>query len=81
MSETKSKSWKDSLKVRKYGDHKHCVVCGNAINPNQDFCSTTCKDSYTKADKKKSRSSKIQLVVMGVVMVVLLILMPMLTGA
>ncbi|MCK5343169.1 MAG: DUF2116 family Zn-ribbon domain-containing protein [Candidatus Heimdallarchaeota archaeon] len=81
MSEIKSKSWKDSLKTRKYGEHKHCVVCGNAINIDRDFCSTDCKEGYTKADKKKSRSSKIQLVVMGVVMVVLLILMPILTGA
>jgi predicted nucleic acid-binding Zn ribbon protein len=82
MSESKSKSsWKDSLKSRKYEEHKHCVVCGNAILTDRDFCGTTCKESYTKADKKKSRSSKIQLIVMGVVMVVLLVLMPLLTGA
>ena len=80
MSESKPKSWKDSLKTRKYGEHKHCVVCGNAINMDRDFCALTCKDSYTKADKKKSRSSKIQLIVMGAVMVLMLVLMPILTG-
>lgn len=75
-----SKSWKESLKSRRYEPHKHCIVCGRAIPLGQDFCSTECKDSYTKADKSKSRKSTIQFVVIAVVMVVMIFLLPKLMG-
>lgn len=68
-------SWKESLKKRKFDEHKHCVICRKAITVDQDFCSQECKDKYSKDDKKKSRSSTLQIVIFGVLLVVMLIVM------
>ena len=79
MPEIKGKSWKDSLKNRKYEEHKHCIVCGRAVNISQDFCSQECKDKYQKADKGKSKKNTITIVVM-VVMVIAIFFLPRLLG-
>lgn len=75
-----SKSWKESLKNRRYDPHKHCIVCGRAIPMEQDFCSTECKDQYTKTDKSRNKKNTIQFVVIAVVMVVMIVVLPLLTG-
>lgn len=80
MPEIKGKSWKDTLKTRKYEEHKHCMVCGRAVNISQDFCSQECKDKYQKADKSKSKKSTITIIVM-VVMVIAIFFLPRLLGA
>ncbi len=79
MPEIKGKSWKDSLKTRKYEEHKHCIVCGRAIHISQDFCGQECKDQYNKADKKKSKKNTISIVIM-VVMVIAILIVPRLLG-
>lgn len=76
----KNISWKESLKSRKYEEHKHCVVCGRAVPMEQDFCSAECKDGYTKADKKKGRTNTIQMVVLIAVMVIMIVVVPKLFG-
>ncbi len=70
-------SWKENLKQRKYGEHKHCIACGRAVPLSQDFCSVECKDTYGKADKKSSRKGIWQFVMIGAVMVVSLVILPM----
>jgi len=80
MPEIKGKTWKDSLKSRKYEEHKHCVVCDRAIPMSQDFCSQECKDSYKKADKSKGKKNTIQIVVMVVLVVVMIFVVPSLMG-
>lgn len=75
MAENIRKSWKKSLKTRPYEEHKHCLVCGRAVPLDQDFCSLECKDSYGKADKKKSRSNMVQIAVFGVLIVVMFLIM------
>lgn len=73
MAESSKKSWKKALKTRAYEEHKHCIVCGKAIPLDQDFCSLECKDSYSKADKKKSRGNITQIIIFGVLIVVMFI--------
>ncbi len=76
MPDVKNKSWKDSLKTRRYEEHKHCIVCGRAVPIERDFCTQDCKDSYSKADKKKGKSSKIQIAVLVVVMIFTMLVVP-----
>jgi len=35
--------------------HKHCVVCGKAIEPDETFCSKACKTKYEE-DRKRQRN-------------------------
>ncbi len=80
MPEIKGKTWKDSLKTRKYEEHKHCVVCARAVPTTQDFCSQECKDSYKKTDKDKGKKNTIQIVIMVVLVVVMIFVVPSLMG-
>ena len=80
MPEIKGKTWKDSLRSRKYEEHKHCVVCARAVPTTQDFCSQECKDSYKKADKDKGKKNTIQIVVMVVLVIVMIFVVPQLMG-
>ena len=80
MPEIKGKTWKDSLKTRKYEEHKHCVVCGRAVSQAQDFCSQECKDQYNKADKDKGKKNTIQIVIMVVLVIVMIFVVPRLMG-
>lgn len=80
MPELKNKTWKESLKSRKYDDHKHCMVCGRAVPSDRDFCTQDCKEKYSKADKKKGKSSTIQIVVLVVVMIITMFVVPRLLG-
>jgi predicted nucleic acid-binding Zn ribbon protein len=76
----KSATWKDQLKQRKWGEHKHCVVCGKAIALDKDFCSQPCRDSYQKTEKDKSKKGTWQIVMIFVVMIVMMVVLPMLSG-
>lgn len=80
MPEIKGKTWKDSLKSRKYEEHKHCVVCNKAVAVTQDFCSQDCKNQYTKADKDKGKKNTIQIIVMVVLVIVMIFVVPSLMG-
>jgi predicted nucleic acid-binding Zn ribbon protein len=73
------KSWKENLQSRKWGEHKHCIVCGRAIAMGQDFCSQPCKDKYGKAEKDKDKKGKWQIVFIFVIMIVFIVVLPMLS--
>lgn len=68
-------TWKENLKERKWGEHKHCVVCSRAIPMGQDFCAQTCKDKYTKVEKDKDKKNKWQMVAIFGVMIVMIIVL------
>lgn len=34
--------------------HKHCVVCGKAVEPDKSYCSDKCEDQLKK-DQKRQR--------------------------
>ncbi|RZN65045.1 MAG: DUF2116 family Zn-ribbon domain-containing protein [Candidatus Methanoliparum thermophilum] len=33
--------------------HKHCIVCGKAVEPEEVFCSEECKQKYESARKRQ----------------------------
>jgi len=33
--------------------HKHCVVCGNAIGANENFCDELCESKFKSAQRKQ----------------------------
>ncbi|MCS3901000.1 DUF2116 family Zn-ribbon domain-containing protein [Methanococcus voltae] len=47
--------------------HKHCINCGISIPPEEDFCSTKCKEEFAKRRKKMLRS---QLLMFGAFVIV-----------
>jgi len=32
--------------------HKHCIICGKAIPPDQQFCSSKCEETYNRYQRK-----------------------------
>jgi predicted nucleic acid-binding Zn ribbon protein len=33
--------------------HKHCVVCGNSVRPDENFCDELCESRYKSAQRKQ----------------------------
>lgn len=44
-------------------DHRHCVVCGKAIEPDKFFCSPTCEDVFKKQRKRMVHSRLIMMLI------------------
>ena len=80
MAKKSAASWKRNLTDKRYGEHKHCMVCGNAVPLTQDFCSQPCKDSYNKIEKDKGKKNTWQIVMIFGFMIVMMVILPMLTG-
>ena len=74
MSDSSRKRW-----VRKWEPHKHCSVCGLAMEPSSDteFCSSDCEFKYTKWQKKQKKKDKWMTYIMfgsiGVIIVVMVV--------
>lgn len=34
--------------------HKHCMVCGKAIPPTDDFCSSECLQKYRSMERRRN---------------------------
>ncbi|MHA1712581.1 MAG: DUF2116 family Zn-ribbon domain-containing protein [Candidatus Ranarchaeia archaeon] len=46
------------VKEIRWQPHKHCPVCGNAMPPDKEYCSTKCENllvEYKKEQRKKNR--------------------------
>jgi len=67
-------SWKDQIK-QKWGPHLHCPVCGKAMASDKKICSQPCRDNYLMAEKKKKKSSRIQMIFMVALMAVMFLVM------
>ncbi len=81
MSDQEQKQKKQKW-IKRWEAHKHCNVCGLAIEPGKEFCSNKCSGEYFdwKKDKeKKEKRTWILMIVFIVVMVVILIVMNMIT--
>ena len=33
--------------------HKHCVVCGNAVEPDANFCDELCESKFKSAQRRQ----------------------------
>ena len=42
-------------------DHKHCVVCGRAIEPDKFICSPACEEVMKRSQKQAARTRFIML--------------------
>ncbi len=51
--------------------HRHCVVCGKAIEPDKQFCSEECEEVYQK-ERKKQRNYMIFMFVMLFVLLIII---------
>ncbi len=54
--------------------HRHCIVCGKAIEPDKTFCSDNCQKEYEK-ERKKQRN--FTLMMFALLFLVLMFLMAM----
>ncbi len=52
--------------------HRHCIVCGKAIEPDKTFCSDECKEAW---DKERKRQRNFTILMFFVFLGLLFILM------
>ena len=71
---SKKPAWKDALN-QKWSPHRHCIVCGKAVPPDEDFCAQGCRDKYQTAEKSKSKKNNLQLVLIFGVFIVFMVVM------
>lgn len=48
--------------------HRHCIVCGKAIEPDQSFCSDDCKQIWEKERKKQRNFSLMMLALLFILL-------------
>ena len=72
---TQKKNWKSALKSRKWGEHKHCNICGISIPSDEDFCSEECRGKYFKTENSKQSKNKFCMIGTVVVMIVMFVIM------
>ncbi|MDD1742011.1 MAG: DUF2116 family Zn-ribbon domain-containing protein [Methanotrichaceae archaeon] len=48
--------------------HKHCVVCGKAVNENQDFCDELCQSKYKSTQRRQQILFLAFLILMGLIL-------------
>jgi len=65
-----SKAYNRPVKVP---GHKHCPICGNAIDIKQDYCSPKCENEHRKKKKNIERLNKISYLVLTIFILTLLI--------
>ncbi|MBS1193211.1 MAG: hypothetical protein H6R31_145, partial [Methanomicrobia archaeon] len=48
--------------------HKHCLVCGNAVRPDENFCDELCESKFKSAQRKQQLLFLVFLVIMGLIL-------------
>lgn len=51
--------------------HRHCIICGKAIEPEEKFCSDDCKTVFEK-DQKRQRNFMIAMFALFFVLLLIL---------
>jgi len=71
------KSQKARRWVRKWEEHKHCSVCGLAMDANidSDFCSHECEIKFKKWQEKQKKKDKIFTYIMVGFIIIMIIFM------
>jgi len=60
-------------------DHKHCIMCGQAVDPDKSICGPAC-DELMKQQQKKARRSRMMTMIIFVVMIAVIMAMSFLTA-
>ncbi len=55
-------------------DHRHCIVCGKAIESDKFFCSPSCEDIFKKQQKRMARTRLITMAIFIAIFVVIIVL-------
>lgn len=54
-------------------DHKHCIVCGKAMDPDKTVCGPSCEEVMKQQQKKMGRQRTIMLVLFLVMFAVIIL--------
>ena len=49
--------------------HKHCIICGNAIGGDENFCDEVCELKYKSAQRRQQILLVIFIAIMGLILV------------
>lgn len=55
--------------------HKHCVVCGKTVGPEEIYCSTECEEEMSKR-RKKQRNFTVAMMLLFFALLFLMFLIP-----
>lgn len=53
--------------------HRHCKVCGRAIPPDQEFCSSQCKEDEERRERRAKRMTRIYFIIVFLLMALLIL--------
>ncbi len=53
--------------------HRHCIVCGKAIEPEKSFCGDKCEKKY-KDERKRQRNFTIFMFLLLIALIVMIFL-------
>ena len=58
--------------------HKHCLVCGKAMETdlNGDFCSEKCRQTVAARKKLQTRTTWIMMIIIGLVLMLFWVIIP-----
>ena len=62
--------------MTKVAPHKHCIVCGRAVEPDDSFCDELCQSKYESTQKRQK-----MLFVAFMILIILIIVLPLFTGS
>ena len=65
--------------LNKLSPHKHCIICGNAIESDRTFCDELCESKYRSAQRRQQLVFVVFLMLM-IATFVLLGILPALLG-
>lgn len=54
--------------------HKHCIVCGNAIGGDENFCDEVCESKYKSAQKRQQILFVVFVGIMALILILPMIL-------
>ena len=70
--------------IKKWEPHRHCSVCGLAIESEKEFCSSKCSGEYdewkVEQEKKQKRSTMMTFILMIAMIIIMFVLVPMFSG-
>jgi predicted nucleic acid-binding Zn ribbon protein len=48
--------------------HKHCLVCGSAVRPEENFCDELCESKFKSAQRKQQLLFAVFIILMAIIL-------------
>lgn len=61
------------MKEVRLSPHKHCIVCGKAIQEGQEFCSARCRQSYERKEKRYRTTTRISYILFIILLLIFML--------